>query len=66
MPSTHDRKRLEDMIDRSSIEDVINAIAFIAAEKEDHIIHNWQDRATARAWGRAVTILERAASQIEV
>jgi hypothetical protein len=59
-------KQLRELIECTSLCAVLEVLADIAAAKEDDYVHNWQDRATARAWGRAVSILERAASQIEV
>jgi hypothetical protein len=43
---------LEDMIDKSSLGDVLEMLVEICYEKADHLRHNWQDEAAAKQWER--------------
>jgi len=46
------RDELEDMIDKSSLDDVLEMLVEICYEKADHMRHNWQDEASAKQWER--------------
>ena len=49
-----DRAQLEtQFVDVFGLDDVIEALAAICAEKEEHLEHNWQDRSTAQVWAKA-------------
>ena len=49
-----DRAKLEtDFVDAFGLDDLIEALALICAEKEEHLSHNWQDRESARVWAQA-------------
>lgn len=54
---------LEQIIDGSTIHQVIEALAEICHEKADHIRHTWQDRVTAAPWDRAGNALSQAAKK---
>ena len=44
--------QLEQMIDSTSLKDVLNAINDICQEKGEHIRTNWQDAKLAQRWER--------------
>jgi len=52
-----DRNVLEQMIDRTSLAAVLDALALTCAEKAEHVRCNWQDDRLAKTWDRAVTKL---------
>ncbi len=57
---------LEAQIDRHGLQHVLLLVSLICAEKREHIIHNWQDKATARPWNSAASIVEQAARKVTV
>jgi len=44
--------QLEEMIDQSSLNDLLEMLAEVCHEKADHLRSNWQDEAAARDWER--------------
>jgi hypothetical protein len=44
---------LEELIDRASLQAVLEAISTICGEKADHILGSYDDRATAKVWQTA-------------
>ena len=48
--SQSQKDELEIMIDRSSLHEVLNALADICAQKADHIQSNYQDKPLAKTW----------------
>jgi hypothetical protein len=52
-PTGADYTALENIIDRSSVREVLNAIGVICQEKAAHIAENWQDEALSMKWDRA-------------
>ena len=48
-----DRDIIERLIDWHGLDNVVDALADICAEKADHIRSNWQDMETAKHWDRA-------------
>ncbi len=48
-----DQNELEHMIDRLHLDTVLFYISNICNEKRDHVLENWQDNNTAKAWERA-------------
>jgi hypothetical protein len=56
-----DMDNLESHVDVHGTAGVIDCLATICAEKEEHVLCNWQDSVLAREWARAYTILNRAA-----
>lgn len=48
-----DLKALEFLIDRTSVVEVLEALAGICQEKADHVATNWQDHGMARDWNAA-------------
>ncbi len=51
--STEFQDKVEALIDRSTLYDVLEAIATVCHAKSDHIGSNWQDDATAKVWETA-------------
>lgn len=54
-----DRLALEGMLDRSTLADVIRALADICNAKAEHIEANWQDKRLATLWGTAANACDR-------
>ena len=44
---------LECMIDKFGLSNVLDAIARICIEKSEHVLVNYNDKSTSRAWDRA-------------
>jgi len=55
-------EKLEALIDANNLQDVLSALATVAAEKAEHLQNNWQDAASARCWLRASDAIERLAN----
>ena len=49
---------LEEIIDSSSLRQLVSALVQLAHEKAEHIRTNWQDRPLANDWNRAGNLLE--------
>ncbi len=62
--SQSQKDELEIMIDRSSLHEVLNALADICAEKADHIRLSYQDSVTAKPWMQASKKLSKLEDQI--
>jgi hypothetical protein len=56
---------LEVMVDRISLQTVIEALAHICWLKAEHLQENWQDNAGARAWLKDAKKLDRVVEQID-
>lgn len=55
--------KLEQMIDRYSVEDVLATLAAICQEKAEHYAVSWQDTTSAKVWlAQAASILVTATS----
>jgi|TARA_Y100000310_G_scaffold249019_2_gene255016 hypothetical protein len=48
-----DRDTIENLVDWHGLDNVIDALADVCAEKAKHIRTNWQDMETAKHWDRA-------------
>jgi hypothetical protein len=53
--------QIEELVDHSSLFDVLMALAETASYKAEHISSNWQDEALAAAWARAAQCLDQTA-----
>lgn len=53
-------RQLEDILDRTSLQDILSALSAICADKAEHVSSNWQDEALAKAWQRAAEYLNNA------
>ena len=62
----NDEITLERLIDKSSLFDVLVAVATIASDKGAFIRHAWQDDNTARVWDKAHNHIVRAADRIHI
>jgi hypothetical protein len=56
---------LEVMVDRTSLQTVIEALAHICWLKAEHLEENWQDEQSARAWKRDARKLDRLVELID-
>lgn len=52
-----DLKTLEDILDKTSLENVLEILAEIASEKADHLATNWQDTIGEDIWNKKAAIL---------
>ena len=50
---------LEDLVDQTSLADVIEALSNVAHCKSEHILTNWQDQDLAECWTRAAEAIAR-------
>lgn len=68
VPMTHEQmiEAVEQLVDSASLAKVVDALSCMCSEKEEHILTNWQDRATARPWARAATALQRLAHKLDI
>jgi hypothetical protein len=57
-------EELEPLVDASSLSDVILALARVCDEKSEHLLVNWQDKATAKAWDRAARVLDGVSEKV--
>ena len=57
---------LESLVDSEGLVEVCIALHLVCLEKAEHLICNWQDKATARMWERAATALKHAAENESV
>jgi hypothetical protein len=51
---------LEDIIDKSTLEDVVHALVNICNGKAEHLRENWQDNQAAKQWELAGKRLDHA------
>jgi hypothetical protein len=56
---------IETLIDKSSVNYVLNVVAQICFEKSDHIEANWQDKNTAKEWSKLAVKIETLADKNE-
>lgn len=56
---------LEDIMDRSSLSAILDALAIICREKADHLRSEWGDPQTAKFWDRDALKVERCVKSIE-
>lgn len=59
--SKKQKEEMEGLIDTHGLYNILECLAVICYEKQDHINTNWQDRKLAEAWGRIGARLETAA-----
>ena len=63
--SRDDKDDLEQILDRTGVKGLFEALAEIASEKEDHVQTNWQDSATAKRWSRLAAKFEKLAQSAD-
>lgn len=56
---------LEQIIDSSSLERLLELVADVCHEKAEHLRSNWQDRNTAKSWERDAAKLLKLAPRLE-
>lgn len=59
MIQPNDRDKIEAIIDRTSLRDVLQGIAQICYDKAEHIASNWQDHPLSMTWDRAAGLIEK-------
>lgn len=52
-----EKEALELLIDSASLQSVIMGLSEICGGKAEHVLTNWQDKATAREWSTAEGLL---------
>ena len=57
---------IEDYIDKHGVSSLLDLIADICSEKEEHVRTTWQDMNLARAWGGLVNFFRRMAESPKV
>lgn len=57
---------LEGLVDRHGLLHVLAGLEIVCGDKAEHIVHAWQDRATANPWYAAATIVGNAARKVDV
>ena len=55
---------LENLVDKTSLEDVVDSLAELCLEKAEHLESNWQDTKSASSWLKCAKILEKAIKDI--
>ena len=55
---------LEQHVNVHGVEGILECLLTICAEKEEHVLCNWQDKILAGEWATAYTILSLAAEKI--
>lgn len=63
--SRNDKDDLEQILDRTGLKGLFEALADIANEKESHVQEAWQDAALARRWAKLRTKFEKLAESVD-
>lgn len=63
--SRDDKDDLEQILDRTGVRGLFEALAEIASEKESHVQEAWQDRALAKQWAKLSTKFDKLAETID-
>lgn len=63
--SRDDKDDLEQILDRTGIKGLFEALAEIANDKEDHVQSNWQDSALAKRWSRLAAKFDKIAQSVD-
>ena len=61
-----ERNALEALIDKTSLHQVLNAIAGICTDKGDHLRTNWQSLESAKVWERHGRLIEQRADVVRL
>jgi len=59
-----DRVTLEEMVDRYSLANVVEALVALCHTKAEHLTTNWQDPSSARDWVADARTLDRVVSKL--
>ena len=63
--SRDDRDDLEQILDRTGLKGLFEALAEIAGEKESHVQEAWQDAALAKRWSKLSTKFDKLAQSVD-
>jgi hypothetical protein len=63
--ATELQNALEALIDRTSLEEVVEALRGICFDKAEHIEHTWQDVGTAQVWRKAAQFFSRPNASVQ-
>jgi hypothetical protein len=63
--SRNDKDDLEQILDRTGLKGLFEALADIANEKESHVQEAWQDATLARRWAKLRTKFEKLAESVD-
>lgn len=58
------RDALEELVDATSMYDVVTELAELCGEKAEHVRSAWQDEALAKAWERNGETLDKATGKL--
>lgn len=65
LATQQDALALEALVDSIGMTEVLNLLAAISAEKAEHLLTNWQDKATARQWESVGAKLSATADSVD-
>lgn len=60
-----DKDDLEQILDRTGVRGLFEALAEIASEKESHVQEAWQDSAIAKRWSRLSAKFDKLAQSVD-
>jgi len=63
--SRDDQDDLEQILDRTGVKGLFEALAKIASEKESHVQEAWQDPSLAKRWARLSAKFDKLASSVD-
>lgn len=66
MRNTKVEDAVEALIDKASLRQVLDSIAYVCWEKAEHIRSNWQDEPLARDWDAAGKVVDTTARRASV
>jgi Tfp pilus assembly major pilin PilA len=66
MTTTELKYQLEILIDRNNVGTILDAIAEVCYEKEQHLLENWQDKVAASHWKEAGDLVTEVVLSIAV
>ncbi len=56
---------VENLIDKSSLRQVVEALSIVCSDKADHLQSNWQDEASAATWRHDAVVIGNIEHRIE-
>ena len=58
--------QIEEMVDKTDVQTVLECLARVCFEKQEHILINWQDKARAEQWEQSGKQIMQAFSKINL
>ena len=58
--------KLEDLVDQADLQTVLECLARVCFEKEEHILINWQDKPLSKVWSKAGQDIMRVFGKVTV